>query len=80
MPRKSSLIFHNIVPKIFRKMDQGPQVLWLGPKGPTDGAQSCSLSQELEKPREAGYFTSSFIFVLRVVSKNKQTFIEMASG
>ena len=38
-------------------MDQGPQVLWLGPKVPTDGAKGRSLPQELEKAREAGYFS-----------------------
>ena len=33
-------------------MNQGPQGLWLGPKGPTDGTEGCSLQQELEKARE----------------------------
>ena len=30
-------------------MDQGPQGLSFGPKGPTDRAEGCSLPQELEK-------------------------------
>ena len=37
---------------------QDPQGLWMGPKGPLDGAASCSPPQELEKDREAGYFSS----------------------
>ena len=43
--------------KIFRKIHQGPQVLWMGPKGPPAGAGGCNPPQELEKAREAGYFS-----------------------
>ena len=39
-------------------MDQGPQGLWMGQKGPTDGAEGYSPLQELEKASEAGYFSS----------------------
>ena len=39
-------------------MDQIPEGLCLGPKGPNDGAEGYSLPQELEKAREAGYFSS----------------------
>ena len=41
-------------------MDQGPQGLWMGPKGPPAGAEGCNPPQELEKAREAGYFSSSW--------------------
>ena len=44
---------------MFRKMDQLLKGPWLGPNGPTDGAEGCSLLQELKKACEAGYF---FIF------------------
>ena len=44
--------------KIFHKIDQGPQGLWLGAKEPTDGAEGCNLPQELEKAWEAGNFSS----------------------
>ena len=44
-------------------MDQGPQGLWMDPKGPPDGAKDCSPPQELEKAREAGYFFSIIICV-----------------
>ena len=47
---------------MFRKIDQGPQGLWLGLKGFTDGAKGYSLPQEIEKAREASYFSSIFIF------------------
>ena len=43
---------------MFRKMDQILQSLWVDPKGPTDGVQGYSLPQELEKAREADYFSS----------------------
>ena len=38
----------------FRKIHQGPQGLWMGPKGPPAGAKCCNPPQELEKAREAG--------------------------
>ena len=41
--------------KFFRKMDQIPQGLWVGPKGSTVEAV---LKQELKKAREGGYFYS----------------------
>ena len=44
------------VNKIFRKVDQGPQGLWLGPKGPTDGTEGYSVPQS--KACEAVYFSS----------------------
>ena len=42
-------------------MDQDPQGLWMGPKGPPDGAEGSSTLQELEKAPEAGYFSSLYI-------------------
>ena len=38
-------------------MDQDPQGLWMGPKGPPDGAKGSSPLQELEKARKVGYFS-----------------------
>ena len=35
----------------------------MGPKGPLAGAEGCNPPQELEKAREAGYFSSVFIFL-----------------
>ena len=34
--------------KCVRKMEQGPQGLLMGPKGPTDGAEGCSPPQQVE--------------------------------
>ena len=44
--------------KIFRKLDEIPQGLWVGPKVPTNGAEGFSFPQELEKARQTGYFSS----------------------
>ena len=39
-------------------MDQIPQDICLGPKGPNDRAEGYSLPQVLEKDREVGFFFS----------------------
>ena len=57
-------------------MDQDPQGFWLGPKGPTDGAEGSSLPQELERAKEAGNFSSwKYIFPLwRNFSKREKNY------
>ena len=42
-------MFRNIFRKIFRKMNQGSEGLWLGTKGPTDKVEGCNLLQEIDK-------------------------------
>ena len=43
------------------KIYKGPQGLWTGSKGLIDRAEGQSPPQELEKGREAGYFSSVMI-------------------
>ena len=43
-------------------MDQIPQGLWVGPKGPTVEAVGYSLQQELEKACKSGYFSNIMIY------------------
>ena len=53
-------------------MNQGQQVLWSGPKGPTDGAEGCSFPQELEKARKAGYLSScKYYYVSSFITTRK---------
>ena len=49
-----------IVLKIFRKLDEGPQGVWMGPKGPTDEAEGCNPPQEVEKAQKAVYFSTQW--------------------
>ena len=66
----SNMSYHGKPPSILIKVRylqnfpqdflQNSSSLWTGPKGSTDGAEGCIL-QELEKAREAGYFSSSKI-------------------
>ena len=56
-------------------MDQGPQGLLMGPKGPIDGVEGCSPPQELEKAREAATFLVSYISLNLVCIDKIWTFI-----
>ena len=51
---------------MFRKIYQGPQGLWMGPKGPL----GWSPLQELEKARKAGYFSNLLIKTQLMKTKN----------
>ena len=44
-------------------MDQDPQGLGMGPEGPPDGVGGCSPPRELEKARQASYFSGQIIFL-----------------
>ena len=58
--------------------EKGPQGLLMGPKGPTDRAEGCIPPQELEKAREAGYFSSQILIAKLPRRSNPSVYLHLS--